>query len=89
MIVMLLLLLDIDSITVCMCCIFVCMYLSRVCSFLDILCQSECTDGRLFTKLLTVWKFSPGLPGNSSSCTVDFLVLTSLFLQCSSVCLLI
>lgn len=39
------------------------------------LVHSECTEGKLFTQLLNVWKFSPGVPGNDQTCTLDFTVM--------------
>nr|CAD7416222.1 unnamed protein product [Timema poppensis] len=38
------------------------------------LVKAECTEGKLFDYLQTVWKFSPGLQDVEQSCVIDFFV---------------
>jgi coenzyme Q-binding protein COQ10 len=38
------------------------------------LIRAESTKGRYFNNMITFWKFSPGLKGQSKTCIIDFYV---------------
>lgn len=47
-------------------------YISKITTVRPRFVKAECTDGKLFNHLNTLWIFSPGLKNNAETCVIDF-----------------